>query len=69
MHSSMLENLTGSEIFSLPSGSFVKELVFIESVRRVEARKMLSRWCHLKTFSNSYIRQRTMKEESVAETR
>ena len=65
----------GSKIFSLPSGSFVKELVFIESVRRVEVRvrykllsKMLSRWCHLKTFSNSYIRQRTMKDESVAET-
>lgn len=65
----MLENLMGSEIFSLPSGSFVKELVFIESVRRVEVRKMLSRWCHLKTFSNGYFRQRTMKEESVAETR
>lgn len=30
----------GSEIFSLPSGSFVKELVFIESVRRVEVRNI-----------------------------
>ena len=28
----------GSEVFSLPSGSFAKELVFIESVRRVEVR-------------------------------